>query len=247
MRQRRSARSLSACPLGSGNPKVNPNVNQVLVRPLDELITEFEQFRARSQHDDCSDVIDATKAVEMITRSRAAIERLTGRKSPYQRQADEILAGKAYEQFKLVRLTGVLRSLKADINAGYLKTFEELIHADLFADFLEMAAHLLDNGYKDAAAVLTGSTLEAHLRQLAKRVGFDLEMTTSKGVRPKAADQLNAELVKAAVYSNLDQKSITAWLDLRNKAAHGQYDDYKKEQVSVMIAGVRDFMARTPA
>ena len=26
-----------------------------------------------------------------------------------------------------------------------------------------------------------------------------------------------------AVYSTLDQKSVTAWLDLRNKAAHGKF------------------------
>ena len=31
----------------------------------------------------------------------------------------------------------------------------ELIHADRFADFLEMASYLLQQGYRDAAAVYT--------------------------------------------------------------------------------------------
>ncbi|AIY39887.1 hypothetical protein LT85_0727 [Collimonas arenae] len=42
----------------------------------------------------------------------------------------------------------------------------------------------------------------------------------------------------------LDQKSVTAWLDLRNKAAHGKYSEYTKEQVEVMCQGVVNFMAR---
>jgi hypothetical protein len=58
---------------------------------------------------------------------------------------------------------------------------------------------------------------------------------------------MNAELVAAGAYSKLDQKNITAWLDLRNKAAHGQYDTYSKEQVMILIAGIRDFIARNPA
>jgi hypothetical protein len=40
---------------------------------------------------------------------------------------------------------------------------------------------------------------------------------------------------------------VTAWLDLRNKAAHGQYADYTKEQVALTLQGVRDFISRHPA
>jgi glutaredoxin len=35
----------------------------------------------------------------------------------------------------------------------------------------------------------------------------------------------------AKVYSLLDQKNITAWLELRNKAAHGEYEKYVAQQV----------------
>ncbi|MGA2715977.1 MAG: hypothetical protein ABSG41_22980, partial [Bryobacteraceae bacterium] len=61
------------------------------------------------------------------------------------------------------------------------------------------------------------------------------------------ADLLNSELTAASVYSKLDQKSVTAWLDLRNKAAHGQYSEYAKEQVLLMIQSVRNFISRLPA
>ena len=106
-----------------------------------------------------------------------------------------------------------------------------------------MADHLLSEEYKDAGAVITGSTLEEHLRQLCVKNGI----ATDTAGRPKKADTLNAELAAQSVYSKLDQKSITAWLDLRNKAAHGKYGEYSKEQVALLIQGVRDFMARVPA
>ncbi|MEY4589075.1 MAG: hypothetical protein RL497_1151 [Pseudomonadota bacterium] len=35
-----------------------------------------------------------------------------------------------------------------------------------------MAQHLLVDGYKNAAAVVCGSTLEAHLKQLCKKQEF---------------------------------------------------------------------------
>ena len=58
---------------------------------------------------------------------------------------------------------------------------------------------------------------------------------------------MNAELAKASAYSALDQKSVTAWLDLRNKAAHGKYSLYDRNQVDLLISGVSQFLARTPA
>jgi hypothetical protein len=58
---------------------------------------------------------------------------------------------------------------------------------------------------------------------------------------------MNADLASAGVYTKLDQKSVTAWLDLRNKAAHGEYAKYSQEQVGLLVSGVRDFIARNPA
>ena len=115
------------------------------------------------------------------------------------------------------------------------------MRAEVFADFLEMAEHLLTEGYKDPSAVLIGGVLEEHLRALCTLHEI---ATTSDSSRPKKADQLNVELTKVGVYNRLDQKSITTWLDLRNKAAHGHYDEYAQRQVQLMAQGVRDFLAR---
>ena len=223
------------------------STSAVFIQQLDGLVAEVGQFQARSAPDDCSDVMSEPKAVEIATRAYAAIERVSGKSSMYSRRAEEIRKSNVYEQLKVIRVTGVLSSLSADLKAGHLKSLEELIYGEVFADFLEMAQHLLESGYKDPAAIVAGSALEAHLRLIAKNCDVAISTTTAKGPEPKKADQLNADLVKAGAYSVLDQKSVTAWLDLRNKAAHGRYSEYQKEQVALLIDGVRNFMVRHPA
>ena len=114
----------------------------------------------------------------------------------------------------------------------------------MFADVLEQADYLLSGGYKDQAAVTCGSALESHLRNLCAKSSLD---TRDADGKLKKANRLNDDLAKAGAYSALEQKSVTAWLAVRNSAAHGQYGDYNAEQVKLMIASVGDFIARHPA
>ena len=93
------------------------------------------------------------------------------------------------------------------------------------------------------------------LIQIARGIeGAAAELKDSKAIRttshenvPKKADTLNADLAASGVYGKLDQKNVTAWLDLRNKAAHGHYKEYTKEQVTLLLNAVRDFVTRLPA
>jgi len=141
-------------------------------------------------------------------------------------------------------VSGALEGLRADIAAERLDEYEELIRADVFADFLEMAQHLLDESYKDAAAVLVGGVLEEHLRKLCDKAGVPTNMPTGQAKKPSA---MNVDLKKAGVFNNLDEKSVTAQLELRNNAAHGKHGEYSKEEVRLMLETVRDLIRRHPA
>ena len=92
---------------------------------------------------------------------------------------------------------------------------------------------------------MIGSVLEEHLRNLCGKRGISVEIIKDGKPLSKKADLLNSELSASDVYNKLDQKSITSWLDLRNKAAHGKYSDYTKEQVEIMYQGVLNFISRT--
>ena len=142
---------------------------------------------------------------------------------------------------------GVLQAAKAEVLGGWAISVRGLISAEIFTDFMEMAEYLLSEHYKDPSAVLVGSVLEEHLRQLALKNSVPITFIDKKGDWvPKKADTINADLVKASVYNVLQQKNVTAWLDLRNKAAHGHYSEYSEENVSLMLQGILLFMSQFP-
>ncbi|HTA27689.1 MAG TPA: hypothetical protein VK809_07870 [Bacteroidia bacterium] len=138
----------------------------------------------------------------------------------------------------------ILTAIKNELQQGWLTSIKSLITAEVFSDFLEMSQHLLDTGYKDPAAVMIGSVLEEHLRQLCLKNEIEITFQSGEDIKPKKAETLNQELAKKAIYNLLEQKSVTAWLDLRNKAAHGHYGEFVIGQVQEMYSGVLGFLQR---
>lgn len=147
-------------------------------------------------------------------------------------------------EYKAKQGHAILLSIQNEIEGGWIFSVKKLVSAEIFSDFLEMAEHLLDQGYKDPAAVMIGSVLEENLRQLCLSNGIETELEKDGIFIPKKADRLNSDLAKAEIYTKLDQKAVTLWLDLRNKSAHGKYEEYSKEQVKLMSQGVTEFLAR---
>ena len=212
-------------------------------KQLEAVISEYESALRQSKHGHASDTISEVQVHEFQTRCIAAIERVAGRTSVYYEQALAILEINTHPWQHLCKQIGVAKALLSDVKNDYLKSLEEIIHGNVFGDYLEMADHLVSLGYKDAAAVIAGSTLEAHLRQMCLKHG----VATAASGNPKKADAINAELAKAAAYTKLDQKNVTAWLGLRNNAAHGNYSAYDNNQIVLLISSIRDFISRNPA
>jgi hypothetical protein len=206
---------------------------QEVLSQIDAALGLWADHRAKAQHDDLSDLQDYALRTEVDTVLGTALERLAPAGSMYREAITRRLDAKI----------GALRALRRDCDAGYLTSLQGLIRAEVFADFLEMAEHLLKQEYKDPAAVLVGGVLEDHLRALCTSAGISVVASA----KPKKADAMNNELAAAGRYNKLDQKNVTAWLDLRNKAAHGQYAEYGRDQVGTMLLGVQEFVARVPA
>lgn len=220
--------------------------DEIFVNQLDEIIKDYNTMLASYQYEDLSDAPEF-KVQALLTRSTSAIDRISGKDSSYSQQLLDVNIRNPRDGYRIGPTIGIIMALKFDIESGYLQTYEQIIHAGVFSDFIQMANYLLDKDYKDPAAVIAGSTLESHLRKLSKLHGIDLEFEKNGDLFPKKASILNSELTKAGVYNLLDQKSVTAWLDLRNKASHGKYDEYSREQVALFISNLLDFMVRNPA
>ena len=222
-------------------------LRNLMLQQLDSVLENSKQMHCLGEYMDESLYYSVEDAATIITSAVAVVRRVAGAGSVYEQQMSNLTTD-AYNRSSPQSLMGVLQALRNDVAAGYLDSLVEIVHAELFTDFMDMASHLHEEGYKDAAAVIAGSVLENHIRQLCVKQGVDVEATASSGaIVPKKADVMNADLVKAGAYSKLDQKNVTAWLDLRNRAAHGRYPEYTSEQVGLFIQSVRDFITRNPA
>jgi hypothetical protein len=180
-------------------------------------------------------------AAGWLVSSQEAVERFAPPGSWYLRVAGEASGSDA---FQLELVAGVLQALRADYQDGLLVDLTELVHADLFDEFLDMAEHLLDSGYKGPAAVLAGGVLEEQLRKLSCKFGVP---TTKESGESEKAESMNASLAKLGTYTKTEQKQVTAWLGLRNDAAHAKHDEFLDGEVTVMIQGLRGFVLRHPA
>lgn len=98
-----------------------------------------------------------------------------------------------------------------------------------------MAKHLYETGYAIPAGSLGGAVLEDGLRRIA----------AAKDVKVKTGDDLSAlnqKLADANVYNRLVQKRVQVWIDVRNCADHGQFDEVKDSDVGELLAGVEGFL-----
>lgn len=139
-----------------------------LMEQLDEVWEESKKIESYSRMEP-SGLADG-KLQRIVTRQRAVIRRVAGRPSVYVDQCEEIVKQRDSPEYTSHLLTGVVDSLRADVAAGYLESYQERIHGELFGDFLEMAEYYLGEGQKEAAATIGGGALEAHLRQLCVRL-----------------------------------------------------------------------------
>jgi hypothetical protein len=215
---------------------------QPFVSQLDVIIAAHASMGQRSERHDLSDLPKHERQA-IVTRAISAVHRISGINSSYSQEITRIQEINPQLHNNASTIIGVALALRDDLQAGYVQNLTEMIHTGVYSDFLEMARLLVDSGYKDAAAVIAGSTLESHLRKLAAKFSIPVIIED----RSVKADKLNAVLVELPAYSVLDQRNVTAWLDLGNKAAHGNYNDYTKDQIVLLVSAIQDFITRNPA
>lgn len=128
---------------------------------------------------------------------------------------------------------GIFRAAREDYEGGYLFNIRTLAKAEVLSDAIAQAKELLASGYKDPACILARVSLESALKDLASRYAV------SEG----KLDRMNADLTKVGAYNMAKQKQITAWAEIGNKAAHGEWTQYTDQDATAMVAGVENLVA----
>lgn len=215
----------------------------VIVRQLSSVVDAYENEVASADGRD-DHRLDEHAARHLLTRALAAIERTAPPSSAYRAQAQSVMEADGWTGFKATEVVAIVRALRDDYADGAMRTVEELVHADLFGDLLDMAVELHAKRFLGPAAVVAGSVLEEHLRKLALKHGVN---TLDHNDRSKSVDRLGVELRDAAVVSEVQRKTVVAWYAQRSEAAHGRFDQLVDGEVERMIDGVRDFVSRQTA
>ncbi|NRQ41384.1 hypothetical protein HRH59_02200 [Rheinheimera sp. YQF-2] len=216
---------------------------EILIERVEELITLGNNVLKTEAQSGQFIRVDLVLFYQFRAASMSFILKLFGLTHPYFTDFSEKVSDAQPSTTK--RGIGILSAVKGEIENGWLTTTRGLISADIFADFLEMAEHQLNEGYKDPAAILAGTALEQHLRILCKTHQIDVEIERNGKLVPKKADVVNADLCKTGVYNKIDQKNVTYLLGIRNNAAHGEFEQYDSKQVELMIVSISDFIGRT--
>jgi hypothetical protein len=129
---------------------------------------------------------------------------------------------------------GTAQGMLSDLEEGLLPDLAARIRSEVEGDLLGQAARLLNEGLKDAAAMLIGAVLEDALRQLCRKHNLPEGDTIEK---------MNEPLRQAGVYGLPQKQQVTAWAAIRNKADHARFGDYVEAEVRMMHQGVSGFIA----
>lgn len=212
-------------------------IDPVIQRRLSELLSKADSIKGARQSTpfngktihrvSIADVAGWTASTESIMLG------VLGESSPHLQALRTARDGFHGYESEFDRLHSVLSAAQEDYIGGYLFSFRALVKAEVLDDALVQAEALLLSNFKDPACILIGVALEVTIKELARQAG----------ILEAKLERLNTDLCKAGKYNLSKQKQITAWADMRNKAAHGDWNEYTSADVNEMFSGVQRFIA----
>lgn len=218
---------------------MNLSVKQKFIERCRQLIREGEKLKETRQFPP-PNVIGGLSVVEQETfykwknKSENLIIMTSGKDSVYHRDFSKEVTTCYFNNLEIG--IGILKGLEEDLKQGFLEKVQDLVVAEVFTDFLDQAEHLLENKYKDPAASLAGAVLENGLKKIAKKNDIPVQ-------ERDAIDSLNQKLSQKQIYNEFKKRSIHAWKEIRNNAAHGEFDKYTENDVKAMIDGISNFLS----
>jgi len=214
--------------MSSASPKLSKDRDEILLK-FKELIDKANSAcEAFKQSDD--ETLPGDMYFELRVSSINLLTRLTSEDSIYVRELKQMHPN-------AFAIKGVLEAARIDYSQGFVADHKLLISAEVFSDLLVQAEVLLEHDYKDAAAVIVRAVLEDGIRRLCQANEIPVE-------KRDTIQQLNEKLYRKNIYTVLQHKEIIAKAEIGNCAAHGRFDQYKKEDVVAFLEFVLRFLAQ---
>jgi len=146
----------------------------------------------------------------------------------------------------LQRGISTLKALKEDFEKGFLCDLLLQVESEIAGNYMGQAENLLKEGQTGKfdhvpAAVLSGAVLEKALRAFCDKQEPPI-LTRKQNGEPKSLNPLVDDLKKAGVFNEAKAKQLRAWADIRNHAAHGEFDQFTRKDIEQMIKGIKNFL-----
>ncbi len=238
---------------------VASNIKQKYLERLDQLIQKGQFVPVRSKTTSHTSYInrsliynqvykvDWPSFIEWRTNCISILDQVIPRACAH-RDTFEALKKLRNSKDELEYLISFLKSIQDDFENGFLDNLAIEIEAEVSADYMSQAELLLGEGRAGnfdhiPAAVLAGAVLEKSLRTLCAKL-VPPEPTVNDIGKCLQLNALTDALKKRKVFNELVAKELRSWADIRNHAAHGQFDQFDKQQVGRMISGIKTFLAQ---
>ncbi len=232
-----------------------PNILNKYLNRFDELISEGESIEQLSLQEGGIDCLNHhfQSFITWKTKYISLFDQIITGNSAHQSLIKELNtpepANKIDSVYRgiLVRCISYLKAIKSDLQNGFLQDLALEIEAEIAADYMGQSEQLLGEGQSGKydhipAAVLAGAVLEKTLRTLCSKQEPPIITVNSRGSKI-TLNPLIDELKKAGLFNELKAKQLRAWADIRNAAAHGEFDNFNRNDVEGMIQGVNNFLS----
>lgn len=199
----------------------------------EEIITEGEALPTLQTRDAME---HRARCAAWIAAVLNITDQICDRNSQYNRQAqqeasqfggDPIMLGHAVQG-----LTGILRNMVSDADAGLIGSVADRASAQTFDDFLDHGEAYGRDGRKNEAGVIAGVVFEDSVKRLCRKVGIT--------VAEKAElEQLINALSSNGVLTGLQSKEAKVAAGVRTMATHANWDSFDLGQVESTIRFTR--------
>jgi len=190
--------------------------------------------------------LDGPRFVEWRSKAATLLSHVIPKGSIHSKTVGSLPELRATE-WELQTALSLMRAIKNDLEEGFLDSLFSQIEAEITSDYMCQAEGLLAQGQPGKfdhvpAAVLAGAVLEETLRALCAEQQPQIPVTNAKGER-KTMNPLIDDLKKVGAFNELKAKQLRSWADIRNKAAHGEFDQFTRMDVEQMLQGINNFLA----
>jgi hypothetical protein len=137
--------------------------------------------------------------------------------------------GQAGAEFRDPLTRGVLKNMRAAIEAGLVESFQKSITGEVLSDFLQLARTVFDekgNDAKNVASVLAAALFEDTLRRLAIINGIP---------HIEKLQDLLTELKNRSILQGSQVGIANSYLNFRNNSLHAQWDKVERESVASVL------------